>query len=43
MDFDYKGRMADIHNELASLNEEANQLMNQIQRSAELTLKSVEL
>ena len=31
MDFDYKGRMAEIHSELAALNEEANQLMEQIQ------------
>ncbi len=31
MDFDYKGRMAEIHTELAQLNEEANTLMNQIQ------------
>jgi type I restriction enzyme M protein len=31
MDFDYKGRMVEIHNELAKLNEEANNLMNQIQ------------
>ncbi len=31
MNFDYQGRMAEIHNELSSLNEEANQLMNQIQ------------
>jgi type I restriction enzyme M protein len=31
MDFDYKGRMTEIHNELATLNEEANRLMQQIQ------------
>jgi type I restriction enzyme M protein len=31
MDFDYKGRMAEIHSELATLNEEANKLMDQIQ------------
>ena len=31
MDFDYKGRMAEIHSELAGLNNEANGLMNQIQ------------
>lgn len=31
MSFDYKGRMIEIHSELASLNEEANVLMNQIQ------------
>ena len=31
MDFDYQGRMAEIHNELSTLNEEANALMNQIQ------------
>ena len=31
MDFDYQGRMAEIHSELSSLNEEANALMNQIQ------------
>jgi len=31
MDFDYKGRMAEIHNELAQLNTEANSLMQQIQ------------
>lgn len=31
MDFDYKGRMAEIHTELASLNDEANTLMNHIQ------------
>jgi type I restriction enzyme M protein len=31
MDFDYRGRMAEIHTELAALNEEATQLMNQIQ------------
>ena len=29
--FDYQGRMAVIHQELAGLNEEANKLMNQIQ------------
>jgi type I restriction enzyme M protein len=32
MDFDYQGRMAEIHNELAKLNEEANVLMKQIQK-----------
>jgi type I restriction enzyme M protein len=31
MDFDYKGRMAEIHSELESLNKEASDLMNQIQ------------
>lgn len=31
MDFDYKGRMAEIHTELATLNKEATALMNQIQ------------
>lgn len=31
MDFDYKGRMAEIHSELSELNEDANNLMNQIQ------------
>ena len=31
MDFDYKGRIAEIQNELSELNEEANTLMNQIQ------------
>src|SRR5690606_25987857 len=31
MDFDYKGRMAEIHTELAKLNSEANTLMQQIQ------------
>ncbi|WP_111682815.1 type I restriction-modification system subunit M [Winogradskyella tangerina] len=31
MDFDYKGRMAEIHAELEELNAEANELMNQIQ------------
>ena len=31
MDFDYQGRMTEIHNELATLNEEANRLMQQIQ------------
>jgi type I restriction enzyme M protein len=31
MDFDYKGRMTEIHSELAILNQEANSLMNQIQ------------
>ena len=31
MDFDYKGRMAEIHSELSTLNKEANTLMNQIQ------------
>jgi type I restriction enzyme M protein len=34
MDFDYKGRMTKIHSELGTLNEEANQLMNQIQSVA---------
>ena len=29
-DFDYKGRMAEIHKELSALNTEANDLMNQI-------------
>ena len=32
MDFDYKSRMQELHRELSILNEEANQLMNQIQR-----------
>lgn len=31
MDFDYQGRMAEIHTELAQLNEEANELMGRIQ------------
>ncbi len=31
MDFDYKGRMKEIHSELAKLNKEANNLMGQIQ------------
>lgn len=31
MDFDYKGRMTEIHTELAALNIEANSLMEQIQ------------
>lgn len=31
MDFDYQSRMQELHSELATLNEEANQLMNQIQ------------
>jgi type I restriction enzyme M protein len=31
MDFDYKGRMQEIHSELAELNEEAVKLMEQIQ------------
>ena len=31
MDFDYQGRMTEIQQELATLNEEANRLMNQIQ------------
>lgn len=31
MDFDYQARMAELHSELATLNEEANLLMNQIQ------------
>lgn len=31
MDFDYKGRMQEIHEELEELNSEANALMNQIQ------------
>ena len=31
MDFDYKGRMQEIHTELAQLNTEANSLMDQIQ------------
>ena len=31
MDFDYKGRMKEIHSELSTLNDEANILMNQIQ------------
>lgn len=31
MDFDYKGRMAEIQSELVTLNKEANILMNQIQ------------
>lgn len=32
MDFDYKGRMREIHKELAELNTEAETLMNQIQK-----------
>lgn len=32
MDFDYQGRMAEIHKELAVLNDEANGLMGLIQR-----------
>ena len=32
MDFDYQGRMAEIHNELSALNEQANALMEQIQK-----------
>ncbi|MCZ2101030.1 MAG: type I restriction-modification system subunit M [Chitinophagales bacterium] len=31
MDFDYKGRMKELHSELATLNAEANELMNKIQ------------
>ena len=31
MDFDYKGRMTEIQSDLATLNDEANTLMNQIQ------------
>ncbi|WP_242131335.1 type I restriction-modification system subunit M [Aestuariivivens marinum] len=31
MDFDYKGRMKEIHSELGFLNKEANDLMNKIQ------------
>ena len=31
MDFDYQGRMDEIHRELAGLNDEANGLMGQIQ------------
>jgi len=31
MNFDYKGRMKEIHSELGKLNEEANLLMGQIQ------------
>jgi type I restriction enzyme M protein len=31
MDFDYKGRMAEIHQELGKLNDDASELMNQIQ------------
>ena len=31
MDFNYKGRMTEIHSELATLNNEANSLINQIQ------------
>ena len=31
MDFDYKSRMEVLHSELADLNTEANDLMNQIQ------------
>jgi type I restriction enzyme M protein len=34
MDFDYQGRMTEIHSELATLNEEANALMQQIQKVA---------
>jgi type I restriction enzyme M protein len=32
MEYDYKGRMQEIHNELAALNTEAAQLMTQIQK-----------
>lgn len=32
MDFDYKGRMREIHGELSELNTEAESLMNQIQK-----------
>ncbi len=32
-DFDYQGRMAEIHRELAGLNNEANELMGQILRA----------
>jgi len=38
--FDYKSRMQEIHSELAELNTEANELMNQIQASSSLILKS---
>ena len=31
MNFDYKGRMAELHSELAQLNAEANDLMRRIQ------------
>lgn len=31
MDFDYQGRMDEIHKELAGLNDEANELMEQVQ------------
>ena len=31
MDFDYKGRISEIHTELEELNKEATDLMNQIQ------------
>ncbi|MEN8846440.1 MAG: N-6 DNA methylase [Candidatus Arcticimaribacter sp.] len=31
MDFDYKGRMTEIHSDLTALNEQANTLINQIQ------------
>lgn len=31
MDFDYKGRMKEIHSELAALNDEANDLMSKVQ------------
>lgn len=31
MDFDYRGRMAELHSELATLNAEANKLMDRIQ------------
>jgi len=34
MDFDYQGRMAEIHQELAGLNDEANGLMEQVLGSA---------
>ena len=42
-DFDYQARMKEIHRELAALNTEANDLMQQIQDSASLTLKNVEV
>ncbi len=37
--FDYKGRMKEIHTELAELNDEANDLMQEIQDSSGLIIK----
>jgi hypothetical protein len=41
IDTDYKTHMKEIHNELADLNTEANNLMEQIQDSTSLILKPV--